>query len=163
MAQRDEKTQKFAMSDLTGQRFGMLTALEPLEERNQGCVIWHCRCDCGNIVLRKSSQLRAGVRTNCGCKPTQIIRKDLTGQRYGNLTVIRPTDRRDHKHIVWECRCDCGNTEYVQTQYLNDGTTRSCKSCQKRNRPKRDITGQKFGHLTPLYPTDKRDRNQSVI
>lgn len=53
MIQRDEKTQKFTMSDLTGQRFGMLTALEALEERHQGCVIWRCQCDCGNIVLRK--------------------------------------------------------------------------------------------------------------
>lgn len=43
MAGRDEKTKQFTMADLTGQRFGMLTALEPLEERHQGCVIWHHR------------------------------------------------------------------------------------------------------------------------
>ncbi len=90
-------------------------------------------------------------------------RTDLTGQRFGALTVIRPTDRRQHDRIVWECRCDCGNTAYVQTQYLRDGTTRSCKACQRENRPKRDITGQRFGSLTALYPTDRRDRNQSVI
>lgn len=163
MAVRDEKTKQFVMADLTGQKFGMLTALEPLEERDQGCVIWRCRCDCGNIVLRKSSQLRKGVKTNCGCKPVQVIREDLTGQRFGSLTVIRPTEKRENKRIVWECRCDCGNTEYVQTQYLKNGSTKYCKACQKKNHPKRDITGQRFGILTALYPTDRRDRNQSVI
>lgn len=163
MTVRDKKTKQFAMADLTGQKFGMLTALEPLEERDQGCVIWRCRCDCGNTVLRKSSQLRKGVKTNCGCKPVQVIREDLTGKRFGSLTVIRPTEKRENKRIVWECRCDCGNTEYVQTQYLKDGSTKCCKVCQKENRPKKDITGQRFGILTALYPTEKRDRNQSVI
>ncbi len=163
MVQRDEKTKQFTMADLAGRRFGMLTALEPLEERDQGCVIWKCRCDCGNIVFRKSSQLRTGVRTNCGCKPVKIIREDLSGRRSGKLTVIGPTGENYRKRTLWECRCDCGNTVYTITQYLKDGTTKSCKNCQKENRPIRDITGQKFGILTPLYPTEKRDRNHSVI
>ncbi|MCD8232748.1 MAG: hypothetical protein LUD14_13285 [Clostridiales bacterium] len=140
----------------------MLTALEPLEERDQGRVVWRCRCDCGNIVLRYTSQLKAGVKTNCGCKRVQIVRDDLTGQRFGSLTVIRPAEERQNKRIVWECHCDCGNTAFVQTQYLKDGTTKSCKTCQKENRTKRDITGMRFGILTALYPTEKRDRNQSV-
>ncbi len=163
MSERNEKTKQFAMADLTGQRFGMLTALEPLPERRQGCVMWRCRCDCGNIVTRESAQLRKGVRTNCGCKPVQIIRDDLTGRRFGSLTVVGPTAQRANKRILWECRCDCGNTEFVQTQYLKDGSTKCCKSCQKDSRPRKDITGQRFGILTALYPTEKRDRNQSVI
>ncbi len=93
----------------------------------------------------------------------KFIMSDLTGQRFGNLTVIGPTENRENKCIVWECRCDCGNTEYVQTRYLKDGSTKCCKACQKENRPRKDITGQRFGILTALYPTDKRDSNQSVI
>lgn len=96
-------------------------------------------------------------------KTKQFTRADLTGQRFGSLTVIRPTEKRENRRIVWECRCDCGNTEYVQTQYLKDGSTKCCKVCQKENRPKRDITGQRFGILTALYPTEKRDRDQSVV
>ncbi|MCD7801304.1 MAG: transcriptional regulator [Clostridiales bacterium] len=88
---------------------------------------------------------------------------DLTGRRFGSLTVVGPTEKRENRRIVWECRCDCGNTEYVQTQYLKDGSTKCCKTCQKENRPKRDITGQRFGSLTALYPTERRDRDQSVI
>ncbi|MCD8230647.1 MAG: transcriptional regulator [Clostridiales bacterium] len=163
MEQRNPENQQFVMSDFTGQRFGMLTALEPLKERDQGRVIWRCRCDCGNTVLRYSSQLRAGVKTNCGCVPVMKIREDLSGQRFGSLTVIRPTEKRSHNRIVWECCCDCGETVLVETQYLKDGSTKYCKKCQKERRPKRDITGQRFGMLTALYSTEKRDRSQSVI
>lgn len=34
--------------DLTNQKFNMLTVLYPLPERQNGHVIWHCKCDCGN-------------------------------------------------------------------------------------------------------------------
>ncbi len=163
MAQKNAKTQQFVTEDLTGQRFGMLTVLEPTSERYHGSTVWRCRCDCGNIVLRGSSQLKSGCKTNCGCVRVPRIKEDLTGQRFGSLTVIRPTDRRVNRRIVWECRCDCGNTAYVVTQYLKDGSARCCKDCQKKNRPKRDITGMRFGILTALYPTEKRDYNQSVI
>lgn len=151
------------MDDLTGQRFGMLTVMEHLEERDQGCVVWRCRCDCGNIVLRKSSQLKKGVRTNCGCKSTRRVREDLSGKRFGSLTVIGPTTDRQHGHMVWECRCDCGAIALVQTQYLKDGSTKSCKACQRKNRPRKDLTGQRFGILTALYPTERRGKGQSVI
>lgn len=36
--------------DLTGQRFGMLTVLEPAEIGKRGVKRWLCRCDCGNLT-----------------------------------------------------------------------------------------------------------------
>ncbi|MCD8230384.1 MAG: transcriptional regulator, partial [Clostridiales bacterium] len=163
MENKNSETKPFLMSDLTGQRFGMLTALEPLNERDHGHVVWKCNCDCGNIVLRTSSQLKSGAKTNCGCKPTRKIRTDLTGQRFGSLTVIGPTNQRINSRVIWECRCDCGNTVFVNTLYLKDGTTKSCKACRKKNRLRKDITGQRFGILTALYPTEKRGQDQTVI
>jgi len=36
---------------------------------------------------------------------------DYTGQKYGMLTVVRPTPkRRVNRSIMWECICDCGET-----------------------------------------------------
>ena len=35
--------------DITGQRFGRLTAL-CVSGRRDGCYVWRCRCDCGAIV-----------------------------------------------------------------------------------------------------------------
>ena len=52
--------------DLTGQRFGKLTVLEPAE--NIGTrTAWLCRCDCGQEIIATTLNLRRGRRTSCGC------------------------------------------------------------------------------------------------
>jgi len=52
--------------DLTGQRFGKLTALAPAENIG-GCTAWLCRCDCGQETVVITKRLRDGHRTSCGC------------------------------------------------------------------------------------------------
>lgn len=55
--------------DLTGQRFGKLTAIAPTSERKHGKVIWECKCSCGNPnpVLVPSTYLTNGDTQSCGC------------------------------------------------------------------------------------------------
>lgn len=53
--------------DLTGQRFGKLTALEITSDRSDRRVKWKCQCDCGNIVNIRSSYLISGHTQSCGC------------------------------------------------------------------------------------------------
>ena len=61
--------------------------------------------------------------------------KDLTGQKFGRLTVIKRTD--DHiepsgrKVVMWECLCECGNTHNVSGKRLKGGITKSCGCLQK--------------------------------
>lgn len=51
--------------------------------------------------------------------------RDLTGLRFGNLTVLVLDGKRKNRSF-WRCRCDCGG-EAVTTSYdLNSGRTRSC-------------------------------------
>lgn len=49
--------------------------------------------------------------------------KDLTGQKFGKLTVLR---RDKNKKVMWLCRCDCGNYHTVIGSNLTKGL---CKSC----------------------------------
>lgn len=51
--------------------------------------------------------------------------KDLTGQRFGKLTVIGIGTRKNNA-IVWECQCDCGNVTTVRGSNLTSGLTKSC-------------------------------------
>ncbi|MCI0456921.1 MAG: hypothetical protein L0Z62_08080 [Gemmataceae bacterium] len=51
---------------------------------------------------------------------------DLTGQQFGRLTVIRPTERRENRKVVWQCTCACGNTAYKRSDVLRRGQARSC-------------------------------------
>lgn len=58
--------------------------------------------------------------------------KDLTGQRFGRLTVIRKgnTDTKA-KTAKWLCRCDCGNEKVILARSLQTGKTQSCGCLQK--------------------------------
>ena len=51
----------------------------------------------------------------------------LEGKRFGKLTVLSETDKRNNQGcVLWECFCDCGNTSFVATSWLNSGNTTSC-------------------------------------
>lgn len=52
---------------------------------------------------------------------------DLTGQRFGRLTVIeRSNIKKDRTAAVWKCQCDCGNTKIIAGRSLRSGNTASC-------------------------------------
>ena len=53
---------------------------------------------------------------------------DLTGQRYGKLTVLAPSENSGGR-TAWLCRCDCGQEAVVKTLHLRSGHTKSC-GCQ---------------------------------
>lgn len=55
-----------------------------------------------------------------------IPKIDLTGKRFGCLTVICDTGKRVQRKVVWECICDCGNTCTVLSTNLTTGRTSSC-------------------------------------
>ena len=74
--------------DLSGQRIGKLTVIEPTQQRVRNAVVWRCRCDCGNEIFVESRRLKPGVIYSCGCEESPYsITKDLTGTRFGKLTV----------------------------------------------------------------------------
>lgn len=54
------------------------------------------------------------------------IRNDLTGQRFGRLTVICASRNKYNKRKYWECECDCGNITFAYTHALIAGKVKSC-------------------------------------
>lgn len=51
---------------------------------------------------------------------------DLTGQRFGNLVVLKLSKFDKNRQAVWLCRCDCGNTTEVLGGNLRRGKSKSC-------------------------------------
>lgn len=52
---------------------------------------------------------------------------DLTGQRFGRLTVIeRVQPRQGSTNARWKCICDCGNEALVRGTTLRRGESKSC-------------------------------------
>ena len=116
--------------DITGQRFGKLTAIAPTKKRGaSGSVVWTCRCDCGNTVDVPLGQLKAGYRKSCGCL-SHPPRKDWIGKRFGKLTVTQYMYKKNGMHY-WKCRCDCGNETIKGQTLLLEGKTKSCGCLQK--------------------------------
>ena len=52
--------------------------------------------------------------------------KDLTGQKFGKLTAIKPVGKSKHGNYCWLCKCDCGNEKVIASASLLNGGTKSC-------------------------------------
>jgi len=57
---------KASALDLTGKRFGMLTAIERVG-RKGSYAIWRCKCDCGGTKDVTTGSLTSGDCISCGC------------------------------------------------------------------------------------------------
>lgn len=51
--------------------------------------------------------------------------KDLTGMRFGDLTVVGPAESSNGK-AMWLCRCACGRDVTARGGHLQSGSTTSC-------------------------------------
>lgn len=115
--------------DVTGQRFGILTALAPTGERGRsGSVVWRCRCDCGREILADLGELTGGNRKSCGCMSHPPL-KDFIGRRFGRLKVTAYAGKEAGMHR-WRCVCDCGRETVVGQTLLQNGKTKSCGCLQ---------------------------------
>lgn len=81
----------------------------------------------------------------------------LIGQRFGHLTVLKDTGRRLHRSIIWLCKCDCGREKEITSNNLKSGKVNTCGEGCPYHKFYKDLTNQKFGLLTALYPTTMKD------
>lgn len=83
--------------DLTGKTFGRLTVIKRAENRGK-TVYWLCKCECGNTKEIMGKSLKNGDTRSCGCTQRNITcamrTKDLTGQEFGRLTIIKSVGRK---------------------------------------------------------------------
>ena len=52
-------------------------------------------------------------------------KKDLTGRRFGRLTVVSTAGVDEAGRVLWRCRCDCGSEKVLRSNNLQR-STRSC-------------------------------------
>lgn len=132
-----EKTKNKLIKDLTGQKFGKLTVISLTDQHKNNHIVWHCKCDCGNEIDVIGASLISGNTKSCGCVKKETsnfvqLKANLTGQKFGYLTVLRQTDQRQYGKIIWECQCECGNIIYLNTGRLTSGNDTSC-GCKKNS------------------------------
>ena len=158
--------------DLSGQKFNRLTVIRR-DESVLNKVSWICKCECGNEISVTTSHLKCGHTQSCGCLQKEKAREanflDLTGQRFGRLTVIKEADKyispQGLKFVQWLCKCDCGNDTIVLATNLKKGTTKSCGCLVKEicaTSLIKDLTGLKFGMLTVLERADNKTYSSGI-
>ena len=149
--------------DLKGRKFGKLTALTHVGQNKFGENLWLCRCDCGNEKTTSATMLLQGKTKSCGCLRKKVAReraksqiKDLIGQRFGRLTVLKRDASKSGHGAHWVCKCDCGNIKIYRGNQLRKGLVISC-GCWREERCKNgevnkgeDLIGKRFGRLTVL-------------
>ena len=130
------------VEDLTGKQFGLWTVLcRDTKKYKTRDIRWICQCQCGTIKSVLGKYLRNGKSISCGCSK----KVDLTGQRFGKLTVLETLyGYNGYNRATHKCRCDCGEILYL-TGSMDSRS--SCIKCAYDNQRK-DYTGQKFGKLT---------------
>lgn len=86
--------------DLTGQNFEKLTALYPTKNRKNHCIVWHCKCECGNECDVTTSDLICNRVKSCGC---------LKFKSLGEEKIIKVLQKNNIKYEKEKTFEDCIN------------------------------------------------------
>lgn len=90
---------------------------------------------------------------------------DLTGKRFGRLTVIEDVGRDKWGSVTWRCLCDCGKQSIVPSGSLMRKTTTSCgcfhKESTSMNRSNK-LLGMTFGYLRVVSREGSNSRRKSL-
>lgn len=119
------------MKDLSNQQFDELTAISPTTQRKHGCVVWKCKCSCGNICYVRSTRLTSKNTKSCGhlkSKYRNTRRDNLKGKIFGDFIVdyYDFSDPKTH-YCVWKCNCiTCGEVRYLTSHQLKLGWKLKC-------------------------------------
>lgn len=120
---RREKTKAVKhYTDISGQKFGKVTAVKMTEVTQHGDAMWMCVCDCGNKTVVAYRHLVRGETNSCGCM--------VAAAHSHGFTV---NSQRPRLYGIWagmKQRCtNCNNDKYpryggrgikVCAEWLND-------------------------------------------
>lgn len=122
--------------DLTGQQFGQWEVLKYSGQHKK----WVCRCTCG--IIQEVNLIN--LKTASGKCRHNRLKEDLTGKRFGYLTVLG----YNKQSARWICKCDCGNIlEILGCNLTRDERgTRSC-GC-KRDELRINTMINKYGDIS---------------
>lgn len=68
-----------------------------------------------------------------------MVAKDWTGQKFHNLTFVQPSEKKyKNGGIIWELKCDCGNTTYQMPRSVVSGRVKACGCMIGMNSRKHD-------------------------
>ena len=89
---------------------------------------------------------------------------DLTGKKFGYLTVLELDKEKSTNIKYWKCQCECGTIKSIQGGHLKDGSSTSC-GCHRADKINIynsnrliNLIGKKFGKLEVLSEDKSRTK-----
>jgi hypothetical protein len=86
---------------------------------------------------------------------------DLSGKKFGKLTVVSLYPSVDSVRTYWKCKCDCGRERIVVGANLKAGYTKSCGKNKCRINFI-DMTGKRIGKLIVLSQSSEKNKNKKL-
>lgn len=86
---------------------------------------------------------------------------DLTGRKFGKLTVTGYAGRSNSGRYMWQVVCSCGRSKTVEAGNLKRGATTSC-GCTAANKPL-ELAGLVFGRLTVISLAEGRSKKRDRL
>ena len=128
-----EKIKKGIIVSRVGEIFGdfEIISVDDLEE-NPKYTIRCVECGYEKVVSAKSGNFERRKNFDCTKHYIQKIKFDesYVGKKNNRLTVLKISRINNKK--VFECMCDCGNVKYVEPNFWEDGSVKSC-GCLKKD------------------------------
>lgn len=142
--------------DLSNQVFGKLLVVKFVGLNKRRERLWLCKCSCEAAaeVVVTAHHLKNGNTQSCGCLRLERLReacfKDITGQIFGRLTVLKFSHFKRGPGAYFLCRCSCDGREVlVSSNRMVQGLTSSCGCLGKEQRLK-GLTSHNMCH-TRIY------------
>lgn len=117
---------------------------------------------CGKTFESRIDLINGGQVKSCGCRKTLTSTinayimgknniwsgKDISGQKFGSLIALYPTEKREKSSggVYWLCQCDCGGTRLATTYSLESGHVKYCPECMAYRQALSHV-GKRFGKL----------------
>lgn len=85
--------------NLVGYKFGRLFVIERTSNGTGGCARWKCQCDCGEIRIIRTADLKNGKHTSCGCRRKENLKEWGKGFQFQRNPAGRYVDKNGYVHI----------------------------------------------------------------
>lgn len=109
------------LKDLTGQKFGRLLVIKRgkshIQPNGKPRVMWLCKCDCGNSIEVRGSDLKSNKTKSCGCyNHEKIMERNYTHRM-----------SKTHIYNIWRGMKDrCYNPNHQKYEYYGGKGIKTC-------------------------------------
>jgi hypothetical protein len=120
--------------NLSGRKFGQWSVLKLAPRDTHNLMRYYCKCDCGTKKIVYAGNLRSGKSPSCGCISLERFKQfaDLSGNKFGRLTVLKRVKNSTAGKVMYQCACLCGKKTTVQAGNLQNENSKSC-GCYKHD------------------------------